>query len=73
MFLTSTRTITEGKDAVIIAEYEDDMVAVFHPSSECVGIYIRDEDDASVLLSVGSLKRHAEMLPIELANIMMAK
>jgi hypothetical protein len=48
MFLTSTRTITEGKDAVIIAEYEDDMVAVFHQSSECVGIYIRDEDDASI-------------------------
>jgi hypothetical protein len=61
MFLTSTRTITEGKDAVIIAEYEDDMVAV----KGCVGIY--HEDDASVLLSVA---RSPKMLPIELANIM---
>ena len=53
MFLTDTRAVVEGTDAIVIAEYEDDMVAAFHPSSKCVGIYVRDEDDASLLLSVG--------------------
>jgi hypothetical protein len=73
MFLTDTRAVVEGTDAIVIAEYEDDMVAAFHPSSKCVGIYVRDEDDASLLLSVGSLKRHPTMTPIELADLMMSK